>query len=261
MSNYPPAPSYGGPSSYVQQWPPPPPPASTSSLPPMPPNFAMNNAGRTHDFNAPGSFNPGSHLPGLGMPGASIPPPFFVNQLPNNNFSAPFYPAPMNPLGYQPLSSQPAHITSQPGVASAKAGASASVLTQANHALGNFPKTQNASSDEPDREDGEVSEKNGESSSGRQYNGQNSSRSPVPHVTDQEGTHGAESTSRDLNGLETGRDSSSFQPHESSRRHSAGMAEAGSSSEIPQSGRDASESRMDLKMIRLPELMLTFASL
>ncbi|KAL1981360.1 hypothetical protein VTN96DRAFT_2751 [Rasamsonia emersonii] len=221
MSNYPPTPSYGGPSSYVQQWPPPPPPASTSSLPPLPPNFAMSNAGRMHDLNAPGSFNTESHLPGLGMPGASIPPPFFVNQLPNNNFSAPFYPAPMNPLGYQPISSQPAHVSSQPGVASTQAGAPASVQTQTNHALGNLPNTQKASSDELDREEGEVSEKNGESFSGRQYN---------------------DSTSKDLNGLEAGRDSSSFQLHETSRRHSTGMADAGSSSATPQSRRDASES-------------------
>lgn len=261
MSNYPPTPSYGGPSSYVQQWPPPPPPASTSSLPPLPPNFAMSNAGRMHDFNAPGSFNTESHLPGLGMPGASIPPPFFVNQLPNNNFSAPFYPAPMNPLGYQPISSQPAHVSSQPGVASTQAGAPASVQTQTNHALGNLPNTQKASSDELDREEGEVSEKNGESFSGRQYNGQNSSRSPVPHIADQEGTHGADSTSKDLNGLEAGRDSSSFQLHETSRRHSTGMADAGSSSATPQSRRDASESRMDLKVIKTSRIYANICQL
>ncbi|KAL1971004.1 hypothetical protein VTN77DRAFT_2838 [Rasamsonia byssochlamydoides] len=153
----------------------------------------------------------------------------------------------MNPLGYQPISSQPAHVSSQPAVGSTQTGAPASVQAQASHALGNLPNTRDASSDEMDREEGEVSEKNGDSYSG-QYDGQNFSRSPVPHVTEYEGTYGADRTSRDLNGLETGRDSSkshpssTSQPYETSRRHSTGMADVGASSDTSQSRRDASES-------------------
>jgi hypothetical protein len=262
MSNYPPTPSFGGPFSYMQQWPPRPAPTSTSSIPPIPPDFAINNAGGRQDYISQGSFNMDSHLPGLGMPGGSLPSPFFVNP----QFPAPFYPAPLNPLGYQPMSSHAAHVGSHPGVISTQTGTPLSVQAEPSHAFRNFSNTQDgpssASSDEMDREEGEVSEKNDETSSGRDGK---FSRSPIPRVTEYGSTYGADHTSKDLNRPEAGRGpskpgTSGTFPDEPSRSESSGIADTSSSSEISRSRRDASESRMDIEMIRFARSMLIFAS-
>lgn len=181
MSNYPPTPSFGGPFSYSQQWQPPPPPAS--SMPSLHPhNFSVHpeyptpssqqprtSAGSSSEFNNTANFNTNTRIPGLGGHGPLPPPPPFpfMNQFHNSQLPPPpFPPIPIPPMGYPPIPSPAAHLHSQTDFHN-----QLPVRSQAppNNVMGNQLEVQNVTTsrlgDNIDREEGELSDRDGRVSS------------------------------------------------------------------------------------------------
>ncbi|KAL2002863.1 hypothetical protein VTN02DRAFT_5700 [Thermoascus thermophilus] len=181
MSNYPPTPSFGGPFSYSQQWQLPPPPAS--SMPPLHPhNFSVHpdyptassqqpraSAGSSSEFNNTANFNTNTRIPGLGGHGPLLPPPPFpfMNQFHNSQLPPPpFPPIPIPPMGYPPIPSPAAHLHSQTDFHN-----QLPVRSQAppNSVMGNELAAQNVTTprlgDNIDREEGELSDRDGRASS------------------------------------------------------------------------------------------------
>ena len=176
MSNYPPTPSFVGP-NYTPQWPPSNPPPSTAMPSLYPPNlgFSQNPSpipqhpqdGLSHpfDYNTD-SYNGNSHLPGLGGPGAAgpLPPPPFA-------FMGPFGSTQFPPPPFPPLQMPPLRYPSIPVP-------SAPIYEPARHAAGDYqmdhtvptppvPRLATAGNSEsdPDREEGELTDREGPSTS------------------------------------------------------------------------------------------------
>lgn len=158
MSNYPSAPPFGGPFAYVPQWP----HASTpNSLPSLPPHTFPSNGDYTASISHSNanSFHQNSNIAGLGAFGAtgSLPPPLPFMGLP----PPPFPSFPLSSVTFPPV---PLPNGPQPdgrSVAAARTFAN----DRAVHTLDSQATAKSSSRQDSDREEGEVSDMEGQISS------------------------------------------------------------------------------------------------
>ncbi|KAE8152007.1 hypothetical protein BDV25DRAFT_151752 [Aspergillus avenaceus] len=180
MSNPPPTSSFGGLSSYAHQWPSsnPAPSGPMPSL--LPPNLPFNqsqspafqqpqqgSAQYPFDYNEV-NFNAQSHLPGLGAPiptGSLPPPPFpFMGPFPHPQFPPPPFPQMhIPPLRYPPLPVPSASINTPPShplPSETNPQSNTGLATNANPQ----PVNSTTSPQDMDREEGELTDREGTSS-------------------------------------------------------------------------------------------------
>ncbi|BDD59571.1 hypothetical protein MAP00_004768 [Monascus purpureus] len=155
MSNYPSAPPFGGPFAYVPQWP----HASTpNSLPSLPPHTFPSNGDYTASISHSNanSFHQNSNIAGLGAFGATgtLPPPLPFMGLP----PPPFPSFPLSSVTFPPV---PLANGPQPdgrSVAAARTFANDGAV----HTLDSQATTESSSRQDSDREEGEVSDMEGQ---------------------------------------------------------------------------------------------------